>query len=391
MSKYVFFDPTEVHFGAGQLNNLHTFDLPGKKALLLISNGNSTKQNGSLDRTKFELELAGIKYVVFDKIEANPLKSTVERGGKFAKDNSCDFIVALGGGSVMDASKAIATMATNDGDLWDYVVGGTGKGKPIPNTPLPIVAITTTAGTGSEVDEYGVITNPETHEKIGFGGDRALFPKIAVVDPELMVTVPPKFTAYQGFDALFHSTETYICNIASYMSDMVASTAIRSVAGYLARAVANGKDMEARTRVAFGNTMSGYSMVVGSCTSEHSLEHAMSAYHQELPHGAGLIMISKAYYQFFIDKHVCDDRFVEMAKMMGMENASKPEDFITALTNLQKACGVDDLKMSDYGITPDEFETLAKNAKDSMGGLFMMDRYDLSIDDCIAIYKNSYK
>lgn len=391
MSKYNFYAPTEVHFGVGQLNNLHTFDLPGKKALLLISNGKSTKENGSLDRTKFELDLAGVKYVVFDKIEPNPLKPTVERGGKFARDNSCDFIVALGGGSVMDASKAIATMATNKGDLWDYVVGGTGKGKPIENTPLPIVAITTTAGTGSEVDEYGVITNPETHEKIGFGGDKALFPKIAIVDPELMLTVPPKYTAYQGFDALFHSTETYISNIASYMSDMVASTAIKAVAGYLPRAVANGKDIEARSKVAFGNTMSGYSMVVGSCTSEHSLEHAMSAYHQELPHGAGLIMISKAYYQFFIDKHVCDDRFVDMAKMLGMENASKPQDFITALTNLQDACGVGDLKMSDYGITPDEFATLAKNAKDSMDGLFFMDRYDLTIEDCIEIYKNSYR
>lgn len=391
MSNYNFYAPTEVHFGVGQLDNLHTFDLPGKKALLLISNGKSTKQNGSLERTQRQLDMAGVKYVVFAEIEPNPLKATVEKGGKFAKDNGCDFIVALGGGSVMDASKAIATMATNEGDLWDYVAGGTGKGLPIPNTPLPIVAITTTAGTGSEVDQYGVITNPVTHEKIGFGGDNALFPKIAIVDPQLMVTVPPKYTAYQGFDALFHSTETYICNKASYMSDMVAGTAIKAIAGYLARAVADGNDLEARSKVAFGNTMSGYSMVSGSCTSEHSLEHAMSAYHQHLPHGAGLIMISKAYYQFFIDKHVCDDRFVDMAKMMGIEDATKPQDFITALTNLQNACGVGDLKMSDYGITPDEFVTLANNAKDSMGGLFTVDRYDLTIDDCVSIYKNSYK
>ena len=391
MNNYDFYVPTEVHFGVGQLDNLHKCTMPGKKALIVISNGKSAKSSGARERTQNQPDLANVKSVVFNEIEPNPPKDTVERGGKFARQNGCDFIVALGGGSVMDASKAIATMAVNDGDLWDYVVGGTGKGKPIPVTPIPIVAITTTAGTGSEVDEYGVITNPVTHEKIGFGGDRALFPKIAIVDPQLMVSVPPAFTAYQGFDALFHSTETYICNIANPMSDMVASTAIKAVSGYLARAVADGKDIEARTKVAFGNTMSGYSMVVGNCTSEHSLEHAMSAYHQHLPHGAGLIMISLAYYRFFIDKHVCDDRFVDMAKFMGMENASKPEDFLTALAALQKACGVDTLKMSDYGISPDEFPTLAKNAMESMGGLFTMDRYDLTLEDCVSIYKNSYR
>ena len=114
----------------------------------------------------------------------------------------------------------------------------------------------------------------------------------------------------------------------------------------------------ARAKVAFGNYLSGIQMCVGCCTSEHSLEHAMSAYHQELPHGAGLIMISLAYYEFFIKKGVAPERFVRMAQAMGMTEASKPEDFLTALANLQRECGVDGLKMSDYGITPDEFEKM---------------------------------
>lgn len=301
-----FYIPTRLIFGAGALNKLNKWATLGKKALITVSNGKSTKANGYLDRTVAELEKAGVKWALFDEIEPNPLKSTVERGALAARQNGCDFIVALGGGSVMDASKAIATMATNCGDLWDYVCGGTGKGKPIEKDPLPMIAITTTAGTGSEVDEYGVITNPETHEKIGFGGDLRLFPKVAIVDPELMTTVPPKFTAYQGFDALFHSTETYICKGANEMSDMVSSTAIKNIGANLAKAVKDGKDIKARTAVAWANTMSGYAMVIGGCTSEHSLEHAMSAYHQQLPHGAGLIMISLAYYKHFIDAHVCE-------------------------------------------------------------------------------------
>lgn len=383
--------PTRILFGCGMLNNLHKQQMPGKKALIVISNGKSTKENGSLDRTEEQLEKAGVEYAVFDGIMANPLKSTIDEGSKAAKDNGCDFIVALGGGSVMDASKAIATMATNDGDLWDYVFGGTGKGQLLKAAPLPIIAITTTAGTGSEVDQFGVITNDVTNEKIGYGGDDRLFPVIAIVDPELMKSVPPKFTAYQGFDALFHSTECYIANKASLISDMYAITSIENIGKYLARAVKDGSDMEAREHMAFANTLSGVVMTLSSCTSEHSMEHAMSAYHQDLPHGAGLIMISKEYYKFFIEKHVCDERFVDMAKALGMPDAEKAEDFITALENIQKACGVDELKMSDYGISEDEVETLAENARTTMGGLFESDPAPMTNEECAEIFRKSFK
>ena len=383
--------PTRILFGEGQLNDLHNQQMPGKKALIVISNGKSAHTNGSLDRTKEELKQAGIQTVVFDRIMANPLKSTVMEGAACARENGCDFIVALGGGSVMDASKAIAAMATNDGDLWDYVSGGTGKGNALIHEPLPIIAITTTAGTGSEVDQYGVISNEDTNEKIGFGGQDSLFPQIAIVDPELMQSVPPKFTAYQGFDALFHSVECYIAAPANLMSDMYALTAIENIGSYLARAVQNGSDKEAREHVAFANTLSGVVMTISACTSEHSMEHAMSAYHQELPHGAGLIMISKAYFTHFIEKHACDERFVRMAQALGKKDASKPMDFITALVKLQEDCGVADLKMSDYGIQPDEFMTLAQNARATMGGLFLCDRVPLSDEECAAIYEKSYR
>lgn len=387
---YQFFTPTRVLFGVGTLGQLHEQTMPGKKALLIISNGKSAIENGYLSRTEAELQKAGVEWVIFNQVEANPLKSTVMAGANVARENECDFIVALGGGSVMDASKAIATMATNSGDVWDYISGGTGKGQPIKVDPLPIICITTTAGTGSEVDQWGVITNDKTNEKIGFGGDDRLFPVLAIVDPELMLSVPPKYTAYQGFDALFHSTEVYISKFANEMSDMIALKAIENVAKYLVRAVKNGNDLEARTGMAFANTLSGHAMVVSVTTAEHSLEHAMSAYHPNLPHGAGLIMISKAFYEFFIEKHACDERFIQMAQAMGMKNANKPEDFITALVNLQKQCGVDQLKMSDYGITPDEFDTLATNARETMGGLFAANPCEMTHEDCVSVFEKSY-
>lgn len=383
--------PTRIIFGAGSLNKLSRQKLLGKKALVVISNGKSTRANGYLDRTLEALQQAGAETVVFDQVTANPLKSTVMAGGAFARENNCDFIVALGGGSVIDASKAIAIVATNDGDIWDYVYGGTGGCQRIGTNPLPVLAITTTAGTGSEVDAFSVITNEETNEKIGLGGDARLFPQTAIVDPELMTSVPPTFTAYQGFDALFHSVEAYIAKSATLMSDMYALTAIENIGGYLARAVENGKDLEAREHVAFANTLSGVVMTMCSLTSEHAMEHAMSAYHQELPHGAGLILISLPYYEHFVKAHACDERFVRMAQALGKKDASKPEDFLTALEDLQKACGVYGLRMSDFGMKKEEALTLAQNARATMGALFRADRVPLSDEECATIFERAYR
>lgn len=391
MNCFEMFMPTRVLFGAGQLNNLNKLNMPGKRALIVISNGKAIKENGYLSRLQYQLSIAKIDWSVFDKIEANPLKETVMIAANAAKISNCDFVIALGGGSVLDASKAIATMATNSGDLWDYVSGGTGSGKIIEKDPLPIVAITTTAGTGSEVDQWGVISNLSTNEKIGFGGDDRLFPVIAVVDPELMISVPKIFSAYQGFDALFHSVEVYIGKFSNLLSDMITEKAIKTIAENLSLAVNDGGNLKAREQVAFANTLSGLAMVVGCTTSEHSLEHALSAFHHDLPHGAGLIMISQAYFQHFIDKGACPKKFIELAKFMGNPNANKAQDFIVELEKLKQVCGVNNLKMSDYGIVKEEFLKMANNAKSTMGMLFKADPIELSTDDCINIYERSYK
>ena len=236
-----------------------------------------------------------------------------------------------------------------------------------------------------------MVNNEKYDEKIGIGGADASHPVLAIVDPELMKTVPSEFTAYQGFDALFHSTECYITSPANCMSDMFALTAIENIGRYLARAVKNGNDLEAREHVAFANTLSGHVMELSACSSEHSMEHAMSAMHPDLPHGAGLIMISLEYYTWFINRHVCDERFIRMAKALGREDAAKPMDFVEALLELQKACKVDELKMSDYGIKPEEFPEMARKAKDTMGGLYAADRTELSVEETIGIYQRSFR
>lgn len=387
---FYFYNPTKILFGNGTLNQLGEQKLPGTKALLLMSCGKSAKVSGAYDRTLEQLHKAGVAVAEFAKVMENPVKEMVMEGAAFARESGCDFIVALGGGAVLDSAVAIAAMATNPGDLWDYVNGGTGKGKPLANPGLPIVTITLTAGTASEINCWGVISNLDTKEKIGFG-DPELVPVLAVVDPELMKTVPSKYTAFQGFDALFHNTEVMMSNGVNILSETIALSAIENIAKYLPRAVKDGNDLEAREHIAYGSTMAGIAMQLTSTTAQHSMEHAMSAYHHDLPHGAGLIMISRAFAEYFMEKHACDEQFIKMARVMGIPDAEKPEDFITALMQLQKDCGVDDLKMSDYGIDKNECMTLAVNARETMGGLFLANPCPMSDEDCAGIFEKAYR
>lgn len=389
--QFTLFSPTKLLFGAGKLAALGEETLPGRKALLLLSSGKSARMSGALDIVAAQMEKAGVTSVPCAIIHENPTKDLVMEAASVARENGCDFILAVGGGAVLDSAVAVAAMATTPGDLWDYVVGGTGKAQPLSCDPLPIVTVTLTAGTGSELNNWGVISRLDTHEKIGFGGDPRLIPKIAVVDPELMRTVPPKYTAYQGFDALFHHTEVMMSNGVNLLSETLALSAIENIARYLPRATADGNDLEARTRVAYGSTLAGITMQLTSTTAQHSMEHAMSAYHPNLPHGAGLIMISLAFAAYFIEHHACDGQFIKMARVMGLPEADKPEDFLTALANLQKACGVDDLKMSDYGIRPEEMMTLAVNARETMGGLFLANPCPLNDEDCAGIFTKAYR
>ena len=397
---YTFFAQTRVLFGAGKLAELGDAPLPGRRALVVTMGGKSVKANGYLDRTLAELDRAGVSHVLFDRIEPNPLRKTVNDGGWLAHTEGCDFVLALGGGSVMDGCKGICAVAANpvvaaDGtesarDIWDYVMGGTARGMHIQNDPLPLVCVTTTAGTGSEVDAGAVISCEENDEKLRLGDPR-LMPVLAVVDPELMLTVPARLTAFQGFDALFHSVECFIANNHNPMGDMICREGIRNAAAALPTCVNEGSDIDARTELAFANTLGGYAMVCSGCCGCHGTEHAMSAHHHDLPHGAGLIMIARAYHQHMIDAHACDERYIEMARLMGNASASEPADFIAELERLMATCHVDDLKMSDWGITEDELDAMATNGLSTNAALYAHDPSPLSHDDVLAILRASFR
>ena len=389
MAGFNFYIPTRVLFGPGMLNELATVKLPGHKALIITTAGKSVKKYGYLDRVIALLKQNNdTQCVVFDKVMPNPLLSHVREAAALCRAEGCDFVIGLGGGSPIDSAKAIALAAANEGDYWDYVEGGKK-----PAGALPVIAITTTAGTGTEADPWTVITHDESRHKVGFGCDE-LFPVLSIVDPELMLSVPAKLTAYQGFDAFLHASEGFLARVATPVSDALALQSMRLIFKYLPRAVADGNDLEARTNVALANTLSGMVESTSCCISEHSLEHAMSGLYPDLPHGAGLIMISLAFYRHFAP--LAPERFIEMARnlgadLSGVDAEKQPYVFVDLLEQMQKACGVDQLKMSDYGIRREDFPRLALLARDAMGGLFGLDPEPLTDEDIIRIFEESYR
>lgn len=383
---FTFHIPTKLFFGCGELDRLATEQLPGKKALIVVSAGTAMKKYGYLELVEKKLRGQCTEYIVFDKVTANPRRKEVMEASALAREEKCDFVIGLGGGSSIDAAKAAAMMAVNEGDLWDYAGGGSGKGIK-PAGALPVVAIPTTSGTGTEVDHAAVITNEEKQEKIGLHFE-CLFPVMAIVDPRLMVSLPPHLTAFQGFDAFFHAAEGFLSKRADPVSDLFALEAVRLLYKYLPVAVMNGRDLKARTKVAWAATLGGMVLATSGCASLHGMEHAMSAKYPKLPHGTGLIALSKEYFDIFRNDKV--KRLMKMADAMNEAPSARPFDFIIALDRMMTQCGVADIRLSKYGIKEEDLEGFVREAQHTSRS-FEVDPRRLSDEEILEIYKKSYK
>lgn len=379
--------PTRIFFGNGAINKLADTILPGKKALIVISSGKSMKKNGYVDRVINLLKKQNVESVLFDKIQPNPVSDTVMEGAKCARDQKCDFVIGLGGGSSIDSAKSIALMATNEGHYWDYIVGGTGGGKMPEKKALPIIAIPTTAGTGTEADPWTVITNSDRPEKIGYGIDDT-FPWLSIVDPELMTSVPPYITAYTGIDAFCHAAEAYLATCRQPISDLLALDAVKNISLYLKKAVENSDDIHAREKLAWACTAAGLCETYSSCIGNHSLEHALSAYNSQLLHGVGLALVGPYFFEYMIDAE--PDRMIEMAKAMN-KDASRPEDFVHEFKKLIQDVGLGDEKLSKYGFIESILWKVAENSFETMGGLYEVTPKKLEVKDVHQILVNAYK
>jgi alcohol dehydrogenase YqhD (iron-dependent ADH family) len=339
---FAFYNPTRLIFGAGTLSQLgEVASKHGKKALI-VTGGNSVKRNGAFDRAVASLKAAGISFAECNGVEPNPRITTVRRGAQIARDESCDVIIALGGGSTMDASKVMAAAFYYDGDPWDMIF----HDQPDPHIPtraLPIITVPTLAATGSEMNMGAVISNEETHEK-SFAQTECLYPKVALVDPELTVSVPKNHTAYGVCDIITHMTEAYFNGVdGTPIQDRFAEGAILTAMEWGPKAIADGNDLEARTQIQWASivALNGFVNVgTNGGYPVHMIEHTLSAYH-DITHAAGLSAINPSWMRFAARHR--PEKFVQFAqRIFGL-----------------KAKGTDDLDCALQGI--DRFEAFLKS------------------------------
>ncbi|MEF2145031.1 MAG: iron-containing alcohol dehydrogenase [Desulfovibrionaceae bacterium] len=397
MLDFQFFMPTRLIFGPGCLDRLgDTPFLPrGNKAMIVVSSGGSMLKNGYLARVQGLLSQQGVQSVVFDKIRPNPESDQVDEAAATCRSLGVNFIVGLGGGSSIDSAKAIALLAANDGVYWDYMRSGSGGRKAPDHPALPVVAIPTTAGTGTEADPWTVISKSGGQEKVGWGNP-STFPALSLVDPKLMLTVPPNQTAFTGMDAFFHAVESFLNTNRSPMNDMLALEAVNVISGFLPATVADGSSLEARTAMAWASTAAGICESIGGCISHHSMEHALSAFNPDLPHGLGLALLSVPYFTRLGELN--PERFLDLAEAMESEAFDVDEDiaesegprlFIEELERLLENSGFGKTRLSDYGFKSEQAEALADNAFDVMGALFEVTPAVLTRRDVADIFRTA--
>ena len=386
------YTPTRVVFGAGRLEELATMELPGKKAMIFVTADGLMEKLGIQKRVLDLLKKNNVEAVVYDKVTPNPMRKYVMEAKEIAKKEGCDFFIGLGGGSSIDTAKATSVMLLNEGDLWDYAYAGTGGRKEI-KVAAPVMTITTTCGTGTETDPYCVITNEETNEKLDFAVE-AIFPRVSIIDPELMTSLPRTLTLYQGFDCLFHLAECYITNKhENRLVDIYAEDGIKAVAKWLPVVAEDGANLEGRVHMSYAaNILAGYTQSLINCTSHHIIGQTMGGLFPNIAHGASLILVAEEYY-----KHVrkyCEQIFDELGEMMGVSaDANDPgQGFITGLVNLLDKTGMRDLAMSSFGIAKEDCAKIADMTVNNTG-IDDMDRYpeSLTVADVQDILEKSYK
>ena len=231
--------PVNLIFGRGKSGSIGEVAAKYGKKILVVTGTGSTKRSGLLDRTVLCLKKAGVESEVFDKVTQNPLTTTVLEGVELAKKNGCDAVLGVGGGSIMDAAKAIAFCCVNDGDVSDYIFGKKqGKGA------LPIILMPTTCGTGSEGNQISVLTNPDTKDKKALYTMR-IMPSASIVDPEVMKTMPKQVLSSVGFDAFTHSLEAYTSKKSNPLTDAQALLGIKLITENLPELMSNYDDDDA--------------------------------------------------------------------------------------------------------------------------------------------------
>jgi alcohol dehydrogenase class IV len=360
MKTFHYFQPTEIRFGRGRLAELGSVAARFGRRALLVTVPEEPCFHGLFSRAKAVLAKAGLAVARFDGVISNPTTEVVTRGARAARAHRADVIVAVGGGSTMDTAKAIAVEATHPGGAWDYLFFR--KTQPTAKT-LPVVAVTTTSGTGSHVTQVAVVTNPAEKNKSALFHP-LLYPRVSLVDPELMLTLPTKVTASTGFDVFAHAFESYINPGGSPYTDMMALEAIRLVVRHLPAAVKDGKDPDARESMAWADTLAGLCIANAGVTLPHGIGMAIGGLYPHVAHGQALAVVYPAIleytYRAVPEKFAAVGRILDprLAKGKGVRAAAGASE---AIKRFIKKIGMG-IRLRDLRVPKAELEALARQS-----------------------------
>lgn len=340
--------PVNLVFGAGKIELLGEETAKYGKRALIVTGKSSTKKTGLLDKSIKLLEEAKVEYVVYDKVAQNPLTTTAEEGAVLAVNTGCDVVIGLGGGSIMDAAKAIAFIVKNPGHISDYIFG-----RKFGATALPIVLVPTTAGTGSEGNNFAVLTNPDNGDKKSLRTN-AIYAKASIIDPELMMTMPKSIISSVGFDALTHNIEAYISKISQPITDMQALYGMKLLAGNLKKVYENPSDLKAWEKVTFAATLGGMVIGMAGVAGTHALEHPVSGL-KDIVHGKGLAALMPEIIERSLE--YAPERFADISKILGGKDE---KDCVKVLRELLEDLDLN-VTLGEMGITHEDVEWMAEN------------------------------
>jgi choline dehydrogenase len=348
--------PTRVVHGIGAIGALGREAAAIGMARPLVVTDKGIAGAGILDDALSPLRASGLDPVVFDEVRANPPIELVDRGAEIYRSERTDGLIGLGGGSSIDTAKGIGVVATHGGSIVDYEFGK----RPIERRIPPLVAVPTTAGTGSEVTLWAVITDPDRQIKFNVGGTATIAPWVALIDPALTVNLPPEVTAGTGMDALAHAVECYTMAYAQPVTDAVALEAIDYVSRYLRVAFEEPGNLEARYHMSLGAMLAGMSYGTESAGAAHAMSQSAGGVH-DAPHGTLTGRLLGPVVEF---NHVAaPERFARIAKAMGQEAGDALRGAELAVEEVYRL--TDDLRVAslqDLGFTEDETPALAKIA-----------------------------
>ena len=389
--EFSYFLPVHIQFGWDKVDSVADFVKPYGNKALIVTGRTSAKKSGLYDRVTAKLDAAHIEHVLFDQVDANPLTTTALDGAALAKSESCDMVIAIGGGSIMDCAKGIAFMAVNEGDINDYIFNRKTSDK-----ALPLIVIPTTCGTGSEGNGFGVLTNPETGDKKSLRCN-AIVPKVSIVDPAVMGTMPPHILASVGFDALCHNIEAYTSKTAQPFTDALAHYAVTLLAQYLVslykhvKAMAEGKSAvlnetqltKAWESVTLASTIGGMVINTAGVTLAHGMEHPASGL-KDITHGVGLAVIEPVAVEYTWSAN--PDKFGALARIFNHGDGSELGEALRLI--------VHDLdlttNLTELGFTKEDIPWLVDNVYVVATGNIANTMADVSREDIEMLYKKMF-